>query len=411
VARKIDLIKLPLGTKVPDHVAIVNDGDRRWARAQGLSPSEGHRAGIENMVTMARTCRDWGVHTVSCWGLSTENWLERPKDEIDFLIKGIAMALDRYVDEMDKDGVKLVHLGRKDRLPEFLMDKINEVELRTRHNTKHIFNVALDYNGPDEIIRATQKMIKNGISETDVNKKTFEKYLDTAGQPYPYVDLFIRTSGEQRTSGFLMWQADYAEYYWETDHFPAFTPDKLRKAIIDYSYRRRRFGGNDAVEHMKFDPKIVARLELEWQRALNLGENARFRDLVVAYVKEQYGLSKELAVTAGIHMANALMYRKGADWVKAKQALKQLYGVVRKNIGLAMEPEIVADLQVKLWQKGGSESEYRQLYSETYRFSDLQAAKSAHLAYLANEEMTKNNFDKAKGYLEKFYTALKERVA
>jgi undecaprenyl diphosphate synthase len=409
MAKKTDLPELPPGTKVPDHVVIIPDGDRRWARAKGLSPSEGHRAGIENMVVLSKACRDWGIHTVSCWGLSTENWLDRPKDETDFLLKGIAMALDRYVEEMEEEGVKLVHLGRKDRLPAFLLDKINEVESRTRNNTKHIFNVGLDYNGPDEIVRATNKMIKAGVSEAD--KKTFENYLDTAGQPYPYVDLFIRTSGEQRTSGFLMWQADYAEYYWEVDHFPAFTLDKLRSAIVDYSYRRRRFGGNDRDEHMKFDPKVVARLELDWQRALNLGENARFRDLVMAYVKEQYGLSKELAVTAGVHMANALVYRKNGEWVEAKKALKQLYGVVKKNIGLAMEPEIVADLQVRLWQNGGSESEYRQLYSETYRFSDLQAAKSAHLAYLANEEISKNNFDKAKGYLERFYTALKERVA
>jgi undecaprenyl diphosphate synthase len=404
-------IMLPPGTKVPDHVVIIPDGDRRWARAKGLSPSEGHRAGMENMVKLARTARRWGIHTVSSWGLSTENWMERPKEEVDFLMKGIANYLNNFVDEMDRDGVRVVHLGRKDRLPGFLLETIMAVENRTRGNTKHVFNIGLDYNGWDEVVRATQKITAEGISTDKIDRKVMDAHMDTADQPYPYVDLYIRTSGEQRTSGFMMWQADYAEFYWEEEYFPDFSTEKLKAAIIDYSRRRRRFGGEDREEHLKFDPKVVARLELDWNRALNRGENGRFRDLVMAYVKEQYGLSKELAMTAGVHMASALIYRKSEDWTEAKKALMGLYGVVKKNLGLAIEPELVADLQIRLWQRGGSESEYRQLYSETYRFSDLQAAKSAHLAYLANEEINKNNFGKAKGYLERFYTALKERVA
>src|SRR5688572_23231588 len=115
-------ITLPKGTAIPNHVVIIPDGDRRWARAQGLSASEGHRAGINNMVKLAKTARNWGIHTVSAWGLSTENWVERPKDEVDFLMKGIYQALEHYYDEMQKDGVRLVHLGRKDRLPKFLLD-------------------------------------------------------------------------------------------------------------------------------------------------------------------------------------------------------------------------------------------------------------------------------------------------
>src|SRR3990172_557076 len=124
---KSDLM-LPAGTKVPDHVVLIPDGDRRWARAQGLSASEGHRAGIENMIVLARTCRDWGIHTVTAWGLSTENWLDRPKDEVDFLMQGIAGAIDYYFEEMKKDGVRFVHLGRKDRLPRIIMDRVEKAE-------------------------------------------------------------------------------------------------------------------------------------------------------------------------------------------------------------------------------------------------------------------------------------------
>src|SRR3989304_6248991 len=112
-------ISLPKGTQVPDHVVIMPDGDRRWARARGLSPSEGHRAGMENMIKLAKTCRGWGIHTVSAWGLSTENWQERPKEEVDFLMKGITQMLTEYLNEMQREGVRIVHLGMKDRLPSF----------------------------------------------------------------------------------------------------------------------------------------------------------------------------------------------------------------------------------------------------------------------------------------------------
>lgn len=402
---------LPIGTKVPDHVVIIPDGDRRWARSKGLSASEGHRAGIENLVRLAQTCRTWGIHTVSSWGLSTENWLERPKDEVDFLMKGIAGAVDHYLAEMQKEGVRMVHLGRKDRLPKFLLDKIAYAEEATGKNTKHVFNVGLDYNGWDEIVRATQRIAASGVDAGSIDRKLIEKNLDTAGQPYPYVDLYIRTGGEQRTSGFLMWQADYAEFYWEVDHFPAFTPEKLREAVLDYSRRRRRFGGNDAEEHLKFNPKLVADLEVKWRHALSLGEDEHFRDLVIRYVREHYGLSKELAKTAGLNLARAVVHGKQENWVEAKQALVGLYGIVQKTLKLAFEPEMVANFEVDLWRGGQTEEEMKHLLAEKFRFSNFQAAKSAHLAHLANAEVVKKNWVKAKWYMEKYYQALKERVA
>ena len=116
----------------------------------------------------------------------------------------------------------------------------------------------------------TQKIVESGVTPEKIDRKMIDKNMDTSDQPYPYVDLYIRTSGEQRTSGFMMWQADYAEFYWESDYFPDFTPEKLKEAVLDYSRRRRRFGGNDTEEHFKFDPKMVAGLELQWQHALNL---------------------------------------------------------------------------------------------------------------------------------------------
>jgi len=421
-------LSLPKGTRVPNHVVIIPDGDRRWARARGVSPSEGHKAGIENMIKLAKTCRNWGIHTVSSWGLSTENWLERPKDEIDFLMKGIYRALDIYYDEMQRDGVRLVHLGRKDRLPDFLLKKIDEVERKTRNNKNHVFNVGLDYNGWDEIVRATQSIVKSGITPEKIDRKLIDANLDTSDQPYPYIDLYIRTSGEQRTSGFMMWQADYAEFYWEPDYFPAFTPEKLKVAILDYSRRRRRFGGDDAISHFTFKPELAAKLELNWWRLSNIPEGTKFRDYAIAHVKEQFGLSKDLAKEAGILMSQAVIEGNARKWEKAKIPLKNFYKLIKEEIKLAFEPSLVASLQVNFWREmsgtedirnsGDAEDIAKNLYAEVYRISLFQAAKVAHLCVLANVERNlavrgfgEEHWMKAEDYLQKFYSALKERVA
>ena len=404
------MIELPKGTKVPNHVVIMPDGDRRWARARGLSVSEGHRAGIENLVKLAKTCRDWGIHTVSAWGLSTENWQDRPKDEVEFLMRGITQATDVYLHEMGEEGVRMVHLGRKDRLPDYLLKKLAYAEEQTRNNTRHVFNVGLDYNGWDEVVRATQKIVASGVKPEKIDRKLIDSYMDTADQPYPYIDLYIRTSGEQRTSGFMMWQADYAEFYFEPSYFPDFSAEKLREAVLDFSRRRRRFGGDDAEKHLGFNPAVVADLEVRWRHQLSIGEKEKFRDLVVRYVKEHYGLSKGLAKEAGLAMARALVYGQEKDWDKAKEALEGLYGILQKTLKLAFEPEVIARIEIDLW-KHGSEEGLREYLAEKFRFSTFQAAKSAHLAYLANAEVTKKNWEKAKWYMERFYQALKERVA
>jgi undecaprenyl diphosphate synthase len=421
-------ITLPKGTIVPNHVVIMPDGDRRWARARGLTDSEGHKAGMDNMIKLARVARSWGIHTVSAWGLSTENWIERPEKEIDFLMRGIAKYLFDFFEEMDRDGVKIVHIGRRDRLPKSFLDKIAEIEEKTKNNTKHIFNIGLDYNGWDEIVRATQKIVSEGIPAEKIDRKIVDSHLDTAGQPYPYIDLYIRTSGEQRTSGFMMWQADYAEFYWELEYFPAFTPEKLREAVVDYSRRRRRFGGNDSVEHLCFDPKVTAKLELSWWRLANIPEGTRFRDYAMEHLREQFGLSKALAKEAAKYFIEAIIEEKDEKWDKAKENLKEFYGLIKGEIKLAFEPKIVASMEVDFNREmkskdsvssaSNAESMATEHLAEVYRISLLQAAKAAHLRVLAGVEknlalsgMGEEHWVRAEDYLQKYYSALKERVA
>ena len=392
---------------------IIPDGNRRWARARGLDTLEGHRAGFEITTKLARAARDMGIHTLSLWGFSTENW-DRTEREISYLMKLYEKLVDRHLAEAKKDGVRIIHLGRKDRLPKSLIARIADAEKQTYSNTKYVLNICLDYGGRDDMARAVNKYSQahiEGRESRPMDEKVMMEYLDTHDQPYPYVDLAIRTSGEQRVSGLLLWQAAYAEMYWEIDHFPDFGPEKLKQAVLDYSRRRRRFGGNDIEEHLKFNPKVVADLEVRWRHQLAIGGDERLRDLAIRYVKEHYGLSKELAKEAGIGMAKALVYGKHKDWLKAKDALEGLYEIVQKTLKLAFEPKVIANFEINLWRQGGTEANLRQLLAEKFRVSDLQASKTAHLAYLANTELDNSNWEKAKWYLERFYQSLKERVA
>ena len=420
-------ITLPKGTKVPDHIAIIPDGNRRWARARGLRTLQGHKKGFDRAVEVARAARSWNIHTVTLWGFSTENW-DRNKKEIGYLMKLYEKLINDYLKEAKKEGVRIIHLGRKDRLPKTLLKKIVQAEKETKDSNKYIINIALDYGGHDDIIRAVQGMIENKVEAKNVNKELVERYLDTKGQPYPYVDLMIRTSGEQRTSGFLLWQSEYNEFYWEDDHFPDFTPEKLKEAILDYSRRRRRFGGNDAVEHLNFRPEVTANLELAWWRLRNIPEGTRFRDYAIEHLREQYGLSRALAKEGAKLMAKALIQRREKNWEEAKKPLKAFYKLIKDELKLAFEPALVASLEVKSWKGMGDkesieaagevEQATKELYAEVYRISLFQAAKAAHLRVLAKVEinlaergMGEHHWDKAEDYLEKFYSALKERVA
>jgi len=418
------LLTLPKNTKIPDHIAMILDGNRRWARARGLAPWEGHKGGYKALREVAKAARDLGVHTFTIWAFSTENW-DRPKEEIDQIFKLLESGLKEFSKEAHKEKIRLVHLGRKDRFPEYLVDAICKVETETKDYDIFILNLALDYGGRDEILRAVRSIVKDKIKAQDINEEIFSSYLDTHGQPYPNPDLFIRTSGEQRTSGLLPWQMTYTEFYWEDCHLPDFTPKHLVNAILDYSRRRRRFGGNDAMEHLTFKPEVTAKLELDWWRLAKVPEGTRFRDFVVSYLKEQYGLSKDLAKEAAGHMISAMVEGDNHEWKKAKKPLKKFYKLIKDHLKLAFEPEIVTSLRINYWKGLSSETTLADseevatdLLAEEYRISTLQAKKAAHLRVLADSEREKArsgmgdiHWERASDYLQKYYKALKERVA
>lgn len=413
-------LSLPKDTVVPNHIAIIPDGNRRWARARGLNTFEGHRRGFDAAIKLCKTARSWGIHTVTLWGFSTDNW-DRTVEEIGYLMKLYEKLIDNYLKEAKEDDVKIIHLGRKDRLPKSLLAKIAKAERETEKNKSYIMNIAIDYGGHDDIIRAVKKMVADKVPAGKIDKKLFEKYLDTRNQPYPYVDLMIRTSGEQRTSGMLLWQSAYTEYYFENDHFPDFTPEKLREAIFDFSRRRRRFGGNDAEEHLKFNPEIAARLELSWWRLKNVPYGVSIMNYAIKHLKEQFGLSKTLAKEAAKLLLEAIAEEKKSKFTQAIGKMKKFYSLVKNELKLAFEPEIVASLEVKMNRElagkdsieGSFEAEEtaKELYAEVYRISLFQAAKAAHLRVLATLERNKGNWVKAEDYLQKYYRALKERVA
>ena len=430
-AKKETKLTLPKGTKIPNHIALIPDGNRRWARARGMYTLEGHKAGFDRAIELARTARSWGVHTVTLWGFSTENW-DRSLEEINYLMKLYSKLIDDYMKDAMKENVRIIHLGRKDRLPKFLVKKIIEAEEKTKNNKKYIGNVALDYGGHDDIIRATKRMIDDGVASNEVSKALFETYLDTHDQPYPYVDLLIRTSAEQRTSGLLLWQMEYAEMYWEQDHFPDLSPEKLRLAIIDYSRRRRRFGGNDKEEHFKFKPEVVAKFEVNWWRLSKIPQGTKFRDYTIAHLIEQWGVSKHLAGEAAKYLFESMVEGKQSKWRKAKHSLVEFYKLIRDEVKLAFEPSVAASIEVKLMQKAIGERptqdlelDTRELLAEVYRISEFQARKAAHLRALATVERTmaehgqgdpsgaeaNEHWKLAEEYLFMYYKALKERVA
>jgi len=407
---------------------MILDGNRRWARARGLDPWQGHYYGFKAVEKLANAARDLGVHTFTVWAFSTENW-DRPKREIDAIMDLFRRALKEKEKEFHRDRVALVHLGRKDRLPEDIRKELIRIEADTaKYKENHVFNLAVDYGGRDEIVRALKGIVADKISAEKIDDKLIESYLDTHDQSYPYPDLFIRTSGEQRTSGLLPWQMVYSEFHFETEHLPDFAPEKLREAILDFSRRRRRFGGNDIVEHFAFDPKLTAKLELSWWRLAKIPEGVRLRDYAKKHIKEQFGLSSKLALEAAKLLVEAVAEEKDEKWDKAKGKMKSFYQIIKDEIKLAFEPQIVASMEVDFEKSmlkkdsiaATSEAEdiARNHLAEVYRISVLQAAKAAHLRVMAGVEknlalagLGDEHWQRAEDYLQKYYKALKERVA
>lgn len=225
---------------VPRHVAIVMDGNGRWAKARGLPRLAGHRAGTENLRPILEACADFGIEILTIWAFSTENW-RRPVEEVRGLLRILESMIRRELKELHKQGVQLRHIGRLDRLPERLQAQVQDAVKLTRHNDRIVLNVAFDYGGRAEIVQAVQRIILDGVPAENVDEALLSAYMYTAGQPDP--DLIIRTSGELRTSGFMLWQGAYSEYYITPTFWPDFDRNELYQALVAYSQRDRRFGG------------------------------------------------------------------------------------------------------------------------------------------------------------------------
>ena len=225
--------------KVPNHVAIIVDGNGRWAKEKGMSRLKGHDAGFENLKKISKYILSKGINVLSVYVFSTENF-KRSKEEVDHLMELFVLMFKKDKNFFMKNNIKVVFSGRDEPLPKDVIKARDALTELTKDNTGGIFNVCLNYGGRAEIIDATKNMIKDGINPEDIDEDLIKKYLY---QELPDVDLMIRTSGEIRLSNFLPWQLSYSEFYFPETKFPDFTEEDFDKAIIEYSSRDRRYGG------------------------------------------------------------------------------------------------------------------------------------------------------------------------
>ena len=225
---------------IPTHVAIIMDGNGRWALSRGLPRLAGHRAGTENLRRIITACVEFGIKYLTIYAFSTENW-GRPREEVEGLLHILEDVIDRELAELHKEGVQLRHIGRLERLDPKIQEKVLDAIALTKGNDRLVLSVAFNYGGRDEIICGIQKMIRDGISSEAVTSDLVSRYLFTAGVPDP--DLIIRTSGELRVSNFLIWQGAYSEWFVTKTYWPDFNKEEFRKALDTYGKRDRRFGG------------------------------------------------------------------------------------------------------------------------------------------------------------------------
>ena len=231
--------------KVPQHVAIIMDGNGRWAISRGLPRVAGHKAGTENLRRVIRSTAEFGIKYLTIYAFSTENW-GRPPEEVQGLMGILQDVIDRELHELHDEGVQLRHIGRLERLDPKIQAKVLKAIELTKNNDRLVLNIAWNYGGRDEIVCAIQKILKDGIAPDDVTSELVSQYLFTAGVPDP--DLVIRTSGELRISNFLIWQAAYSEWYVTPTFWPDFDKDEYRRALEVFAQRDRRYGGvSDAV--------------------------------------------------------------------------------------------------------------------------------------------------------------------
>lgn len=223
---------------VPKHIGFILDGNRRWAKENGVTTFQGHNAGFKRAKEIIDYAASQGLEAVTMYCFSKENW-NRAKEEVDYLMDIFTNFVREYLDDLHNKKMKLRHLGDINGLPKKLAETIVKAIEKTKDNNGMVVQLALNYTGKDEIKRAVEKMIDDNVPVTIEN---ITANLDSAGVSDP--DLIIRTSGEQRLSGFLLWQSAYSEFYFPNVHWPDFTPEEFDKAVLDFSTRHRRFGGN-----------------------------------------------------------------------------------------------------------------------------------------------------------------------
>jgi undecaprenyl diphosphate synthase len=231
--------KTRLPSVIPAHIAIIMDGNGRWARSRGLPRLAGHRAGTENLRRIIEACVEFGIQYLTVYAFSTENWT-RPPDEVQGLMKIFEEVIDRELQELYDQGVQLRHIGRLENLSPSFREKIQKAIEKTRNNSRLILNIAFNYGGRDEIVCAIRRMLKEEVKPEEVDEALVCRYLFTAGSPDP--DMIIRTSGEMRGSNFLLWQGSYSEWYFPAVYWPDFDKEQLRLALEEFNRRDRRYG-------------------------------------------------------------------------------------------------------------------------------------------------------------------------
>ncbi|MFH0853538.1 MAG: polyprenyl diphosphate synthase [bacterium] len=224
----------------PKHIAIIPDGNRRWAKSKHLPSLVGHKKGVEITEEICDVAIEQGVKVLTFWAFSTENW-KRSEKEVKYLFHLLEEVFLNKVDKFHRENIRLIVSGRIEKFPKKLQGYIRKAVAKTKNNTRGILNICLNYGGRTEIVDAVKKIIKNKIPAAKIDKETIQKNLYSPELPDP--DLIIRTSGEHRTSGYLLWQSEYAEYVFVDKYWPDFTKKDLIKAITEFKNRQRRFGG------------------------------------------------------------------------------------------------------------------------------------------------------------------------
>jgi len=240
VAVKSSAVIVNKTSPLPNHVAIIMDGNGRWAKQRGLPRLAGHEAGTSNVRRVVDRFNNYEVKYLTLYAFSTENW-RRPDEEVNGLLHIFARMIDRETKALHEKGVRLFHLGKADSLSEELQTKVNKAIELTKNNTGITLSIAFDYGGRAEILDAVRRIVRDGIRPEDITDSLFSSYLYTPNVPEP--DLIIRTAGEMRLSNFLIWQSAYSEYYSTPTLWPDFKDEEVDKALIAYSRRERRFGG------------------------------------------------------------------------------------------------------------------------------------------------------------------------